>query len=79
MYYSNGFGHMMGFGYGVGWLWFWGLLVFAVLAIAVWSINRGPRERSERRPSPEETLKDRFARGEIDLEDYRARLEELRR
>jgi putative membrane protein len=70
---------MMGYGYGAGWMLFWGLFLIAVVAWVVWSVTRGPRSHQERGPSSEEILKDRFARGEIEPEEYRARLQELRR
>ena len=81
-------GGMMGQGWGVfGWLWmlipllFWG----GILALIVWAVMRifpgghsssGPHEGSAR--SAEDTLRERFARGEIDAEDYEERLRILR-
>lgn len=77
---------MMGwYGDGVGWggwlvmmfgmVAFWGLVVWAVVVIFrdarstdSWSARRGPLD----------TLDERFARGEIDEAEYRARAEVLR-
>ena len=78
---------MMG-GWGAfGWLWmlvpllFWGglltLIVWAVMRI--FPAGRGghtPHEGSAR--SAEDTLRERFARGEIDAEEYEERLRILR-
>lgn len=77
MWWHNG----MGWG---GWivmtltmLAFWSLVVFGVIAIF-----RGDREtrtsqgRSER--DPMQILDERFARGDIDLDEYHARQEALR-
>ena len=56
---------------------FWSLVVVAVLAIF-----RGDREveqdQSPRQPDPERILDGRFARGEIDLDEYHARQDALR-
>jgi len=60
---------------------FWGLLVLAIAA-AVRYLDRGRQGRSspERPASPtaEQLLADRFARGEIDADEYRQRLDTLR-
>jgi putative membrane protein len=57
------------------WLFFWA----ALIGTAVWLILR----RRDRRPDPldraRELLAERFARGELSGEDYRARLDELQR
>ncbi|MCL6538408.1 MAG: hypothetical protein K6T28_07480 [Acidothermus sp.] len=81
---------MMGWGwYGdgpgwVGWLAmsltmlaFWALLVFGV--IAVWrALSRDDRRAEQQRRSAEQLLEERFARGEIDVQEYRERREVLR-
>lgn len=78
---------MMGWYYGdMGWggwlvmvasmIAFWALVVFAVVAIfrssRDQSTHRGPR------PDPLEILDERFARGEIDAAEHRARADVLR-
>lgn len=75
---------MMG---GGGWLWmllpllFWGgLLAFAAWALIRIFPNRGGSDGiSAREDSAEEILRKRFARGEIDTEEYEGSLEVLRR
>ena len=79
---------MMGwYGDGPGWagwvvmtlmmLVFWGLLVFG--GIAVWrSVSRDDHRSREGRHDAEQLLDERFARGEINAEDYRERRELLR-
>lgn len=80
---------MMGwYGDGMGWLgWvmmtlialaFWGLLAFG--GIAVWrSLGRDRRSpSSEGRHAAEQLLDDRFARGEIDQDEYARRRGVLR-
>jgi putative membrane protein len=82
-------GRMMGwYGSGMGWggwimmtlamLSFWGLVAFAVVAIAR-SLGRrdGPTEPPAGR-DPLNILAERFARGEIDADEYEARAEALR-
>ena len=68
-----------------GWPWFaplWILLWVVVIATAIHLLARrggswcGPR--SGRGRGPQEILADRFARGEIDASEYRARLDALR-
>ena len=49
---------------------FWGLVAWVVITIV--------RKPSERARSPEEVLADRFARGEIDDDEYHRRRDALR-
>lgn len=66
-------------GWWMGWMWaFWIVIIFVVvwLAARAGSPSRGIREV---RPTPEEILRERYARGEIDTEEYQRRLEVLRR
>jgi putative membrane protein len=62
----------------VGMVLFWGLLILGGVLL-VRAMSRPPREApGDSRPAPEQVLADRFARGEIDEEEYRQRLETLR-
>jgi len=66
---------------GMGW-WMavWWVFGIAVLVLIVWAIARaagGVSPRAE--DSPEAILKRRYARGELDREEYQRRLEDLRR
>ena len=80
--------HMSGWGYGLGiagMVLFWGLLLVAVVA-AVRYLGRGRQERIPQEPpaagsgppEAEQVLAERFARGEIDADEYRQRLDILR-
>lgn len=79
--------HMSGWGYTLGIIsmaLFWGLLIVAVLA-AVRYLGHGRREGSApgtpsppEQPRAEQVLAERFARGEIDADEYRERLETMR-
>jgi putative membrane protein len=63
----------------------WTILGFVVLALVLWAVFRilpSPWQDTvspdRREDSAEETLRQRFARGEIDAEDYERSLEVLR-
>ncbi len=64
-------------GWGGGWMWLWGTLMMlswvAIIAGAVWVVLRGRDGRSR----AQDLLEERYARGEIDTEEYRERLEQL--
>jgi len=70
-----------------GWDWFtasvgmvlmWALLI-AVAVLLYRSLNRTSEPRgTTAHPSPEQLLAERFARGEVDEEEYRRRLAVLR-
>jgi putative membrane protein len=78
----NGMDGMMGGGFG---MIFWLILWVAIIALIVWLLmrifsNRRDGERPETRgDSAEEILRQRFARGEIDAEEYERSLEVLHR
>jgi putative membrane protein len=60
----------------VGAVLFWALIVLGTIAVARYlrtGVDRSPQVR----PTPEELLAERFARGEIDEQDYRQRLSVL--
>jgi putative membrane protein len=77
--------HMSGWGYALGitgMVLFWVVLVLAI-AIAVRYLDRKRGESSPPPPPPppptaEQVLAGRFARGEIDADEYRQRLDTLR-
>lgn len=80
---------MMGwYGGGVGWAgWitmtlvmvaFWSVVAFAVVAMFRGSGGGGQSSRSLGQRTPMDVLEERFARGEIDAEELRARAEILR-
>ncbi len=77
---AGGFDHMNGFGWGMmGIGWVVGLILIGVL---VWAIVQATSRSSEpgaasSAGSAEAILADRFARGEIDDDEYRRRLDTL--
>ncbi len=73
MWGYDGFG-LGGFGMGIGMLLFWGLIIFVVVALVRafagtgWGYDRSEREARPR--SPLEILRERYARGEIDRNEF---------
>jgi putative membrane protein len=74
MHWWDGWGgaHMMGMGL------FWLFVLVALVVLVVWLLRSSGTARGAL-PSAEEMLRERYARGEIDAEEYRERLAELRR
>jgi putative membrane protein len=71
---------MNGWGYGlmtVNMVSFWALVIFGVIAVVRY-LGRGDRETAAR-PTPEELLAERFARGDIDENEYQQRRNVLAR
>jgi len=78
---TGGFNHMSGFGWGMmGFGCIIGLLIIGLVAWAV--VQSTQQNRRNAAPNATRTaesiLADRFARGEIDDEEYRRRLDTLR-
>lgn len=80
--------HIGGWGYGLGILamvLFWGALIAAIIAMVRYlgrerraGYPPEPRVTPRQPPRAEEILAERFARGEIDADEYRERLDVLR-
>ena len=77
MYWNNGWNNGSGW---VGWLMmmvfmlaFWGLIAWVVVTLV-----RGPSGTRHQQRSAEDILAERFARGEIDQDEYAERLDTLR-
>jgi putative membrane protein len=76
MWYGPG---MSGWGFvlmTVGTVLSWVLIIFGVIVVVRYLTAEGDRRR-EVRPTPDELLAERFARGEIDEDEYRRRLATL--
>lgn len=75
---------MMGWHWGAGmglWTWLFALLIIAGLVALVIAVVRGASggaRGGDGRSSAEQILAERFARGEIDEEEYQRRLRALR-
>jgi putative membrane protein len=76
---ATNLGHMGGWGWGM--MLVWSVFAVAVVLSVVWAITRvgqtqPPTDRG--RPNPGQLLAERFARGEIDEEEFRVRRAALR-
>ncbi|MGW1679634.1 SHOCT domain-containing protein [Saccharopolyspora sp. NPDC002376] len=75
MYYGGGWGILGLMVMTVGFVLFWALVVIAIIALVRYLQRTGRADSGGTRA--EEVLAERFARGEIDDEEYRRRLETL--
>jgi putative membrane protein len=67
-------------GWHMGGMWFWWILILLVIGAVVWiAISYSRRGGKNPEESPEQTLKRRYAKGEIDREQYDRMLSELRK
>ncbi len=79
MHWDNGWYDGMG-----GWGWFFmAVLMLAFWGGVVWMVTSGLRHgfkpsSAASTPAPEDILNDRFARGEIEVEEYHHRLDVIR-
>lgn len=72
MHWWNGDGH-------TGWMVVWWIVGAALIALVVWAMRRsspGPMDGSSE--SPEQVLKRRYAKGEIDHATYQRMLTDLK-
>jgi len=61
-------------------MWFWWLAAIAVLAAIVWAtVRTTARNKGDGGDNAEDVLKRRFARGEIEKDEYEQRLKDLRK
>jgi putative membrane protein len=78
MYWGNGMG-----GWGmvlmtVSSLLFWGLVIAGIVTLVRYTGRGGqPATQANHGPTPQQVLADRFARGEIDEDEYTRRLQVL--
>ncbi len=64
--------------WGMGSMWIWGLILVGAVVLVVVMLARAGGSQAARE-SPEAILKRRYARGEIDREEYERRLEAVRK
>ncbi|MET9391251.1 SHOCT domain-containing protein [Streptomyces sp. NPDC006624] len=77
-WYTHGMSGWGWFGMSVGMVAFWALIITA-LVLVFRAVNQ-PHEHTHApaAPTPQQILAERFARGEIDEEEYRRRMDALR-
>lgn len=79
----GGRGNMMGWGHGWGWLGIllmvivWALVILGIVALIRWLWMAGPRRGAAPGPSPLDILKQRYARGEINKEEFEQKKKDL--
>ena len=78
-HWGMGYNHMMGGGMGIVMIAFWIVLIGAIILLALGAINglRGLQKKDDLMHKPLETLKQRYARGEIDSAEYEDRRRNL--
>lgn len=74
----DGYGMGSGFGFGGGFmiLW-WIVIIVAVVALVKWLSTSGTAATGIQKKTALEVLNERYARGEIDDEEYKRRKREL--
>lgn len=75
---------MWGDGHMGGWMWFGWVGGALALVIILWVIIRATQQQGRQEPpqggqSPEDELKHRYARGEIDRTEFERKLDDLRK
>jgi putative membrane protein len=67
-------------GWGAGWGWFamghvlwWVLLLVAIAALVRWTLGHGPHRSQGGSDRALDLLRERYARGEIDQQEFEAR------
>ncbi len=89
MYWHDGMGMAGWWGIGVGMVLFWGLVIVGIVLLVRWAGGWNRHEQVPPPPGPppaapappdqaQRLLDERFARGEIDEDEYRRRREVLR-
>lgn len=66
----------MGFG-GIGMILFWVLIIAAVIVLVKWLAGGPPRWDSSREKTALDVLKERYARGEINREEFEQKKRDL--
>ena len=80
--YEGGHG-MMGWGYGWGWfggvlmLIFWAAIIMAIVALIRWFWGAAGQGKTGNEDAPFEILKRRYARGEINKEEFEQKKRDL--
>ena len=75
-------GWTTGFGMGGVWMIFWFIIILVICAAIIYFLisqaKQGPRENNTNYNKPVTILKERYARGEITLEEYEQMLENIK-
>lgn len=66
----GGYGSMHGFGGGIAAFLFWGLVIIGGVALLAWGLSGRAGKPAEMSDGALDTLRRRFARGEIDQDEF---------
>ena len=67
-----------GHGWGMAWIWIVGLIIFiAIIVVVVRSVNQNNRPDRTPHKTALDILKERYARGEIDKQEFEERKSNL--
>ena len=69
----------MDYGWHMGWMALWWVFAFGVIALFVWLLAKAAGPAVREGESPELILKRRYARGDIDRDEYERRSSDLRK
>lgn len=83
---GNYWGNMMGWGFGFGWIFmliFWGLIIWAIIALIRGATGQGfmcghnHDAHKEKNTAALDILKERYAKGEINKEEFEQKKKDL--
>ena len=80
MHDMGNFGANMGWGMGFGWIFmvlFWTLIILGIIAIVKWLSGGSVGNAGSPQKTALDILKERYARGEIEQEEYQTKKNDL--
>ena len=75
---GGNWGHMMGYGYGGGFIWLIVLVLVGVAIYFLFQVSKSKGSDVSNIETPSDILKQRYAKGEIDKEEFDRRKKDLK-